>query len=244
MRFINLFFILFALASFGGNAMAEKDLPGTKLKIKKPEATLRVPADAYFFDVHNKKYFFEDFDGKTIILAFWATWCAPCIKELPELDILKKDFRKLPIEIIALSEDFQGPQLVKEFYQNNDIKHLDIFHDYGNSLFRALNVSGLPTTFIIDPDGIIQLVIEGGIRWNQEEMRNMLLEYIAGNPILPQNSSSSDGLNQTVKTPLKKEDLQDRISTKTQESTIGEVINSTQAIVEKPDKEAGKDHGK
>jgi thiol-disulfide isomerase/thioredoxin len=196
-----IYIVFFAINSYSIEKNAQ-----AKVKIRKLDNILRVPSDIAFFDEDNNKYYLEEFEGKTIILAFWATWCAPCIKELPELDILKRDFKKLPVEIIAMSEDFQGPAIVKDFYRDNEINNLKIYHDYGNALFRSLNVTGLPSTFIIDPDGVILAILEGVVNWNSENMREMLLGYIPGNPVMPKNSAREGSLNQKVKTPLKNDD--------------------------------------
>jgi thiol-disulfide isomerase/thioredoxin len=196
------FIFLFSLSLY---SYAFEKSPQSQIKIKKLEKIVRVPTDVPFFDGDNNKYYFEEFEGKTIVLAFWATWCAPCIKELPELDILKKDFRKLPVEIIAISEDFQGSPIIREFYKDNEIRNLRIYHDYGNALFRALNVAGLPSTFIIDPDGVVTTLLEGAVTWNDDLIRQILLENIPNNPVMPKNTSKDVSLNQKVKTPIKNE---------------------------------------
>lgn len=214
------------------DSLAE-DNPFAKVKIKDYGKIERVPADVPFFDDMNNKYFLEEFEGKTLLMVFWATWCAPCVKELPELDILKKDFKKLPIEIIAISEDYQGVQLVKEFFKDNNIRYLAIFHDYGNALFRDMNINSLPTTYIVDPEGIIKLKIEGGIDWGNEKVRQMILEHIPGNQVMPRNSIRDNSLNQTIKTPKLHEEEGPQISSSGKKDFIGDVNNTIENIKEK-----------
>jgi thiol-disulfide isomerase/thioredoxin len=165
--------------------------------------------DIAFFNEKGEKVFLDQFEGKTVLLVFWATWCAPCITEMPDLDALQKDFRKLPFEVVAVSEDFQGITTVKEYFRKEEIRRLKIYHDYGNALFKAFEVAGLPSAFIIDPDGKIVVKIKGSINWFEEESRELLLSYIPGNPATPKNSYKESSLNKEVKS-FKKIDDKDK----------------------------------
>ena len=71
--------------------------------------------DTNFFDSEGNKVYLDQYEGSTILLVFWATWCGSCVGELPSLDNLQKDFRKLPFKIIAVSEDYQGIEVVKKY---------------------------------------------------------------------------------------------------------------------------------
>ncbi|MDX1924176.1 MAG: TlpA disulfide reductase family protein [Rickettsiaceae bacterium] len=189
--------IIFTLfCSFG--AIAQEKLPQSKFRIKKPEIVMRLP-DLPFFDEADQKIYFEQFEGKPLIISFWATWCTPCVAEIPSLDILKRDFRKQNITIIAISEDFNGKDAVRTFYKENGIRSLEVFVDKKNQLFQALSISGLPTTFFVDADGIVKFIIEGSINWNSEDMRQKIVEHIGLEASLPKNSSKNISLNQLVK---------------------------------------------
>ncbi len=158
-----------------------------KLKFKNLNS-LDIPSEVEFFDEEGNKKFLEQFDNKTILLVFWATWCSACVKEMPELDMLQKDFRKLPFEVIAVSEDFQGIGAVQKYFKAQQIRYLKMYHDYQNKLFKAFSVVGLPTSFLINHDGKIMLVFSGEINWYDEEIRQTLLSYIPGNYPAPRNS--------------------------------------------------------
>ncbi|NDB82626.1 MAG: TlpA family protein disulfide reductase [Alphaproteobacteria bacterium] len=159
-----------------------------------PDTILRVPDIAYF-DSNGKKIYFEQYEGKKILLVFWATWCAPCAREMQQLDILKRDFRKIPIEIIAISEDYQNIDSVTAFFSQNNIRSLEVFKDRGNEIFRALSITSLPVCFFVDEDGIIKLIIEGEVNWDSEEMRKKLLDFAGGDFPMPKNSSNKTSLN-------------------------------------------------
>jgi thiol-disulfide isomerase/thioredoxin len=163
---------------------------------------LNAPDEVVFFDVNGEKCFLDQFEGKTILLSFWATWCSSCVKEIPELDWLQKDFRKLPFEIVAVSQDFQGVGVVKEFFKTQEIRHLKIYHDYQNQLFKAFSVVGLPTSFLINHKGKVVKSFTGIINWYDSEIRNIILFNVPGNPEIPKNSYKVQDLNKSVKSKI------------------------------------------
>lgn len=169
------------------------------------------PDNIIFFDEEKNQYSLDQFEGKTILLVFWATWCAPCIKELPDLDILQKDFRKLPFEIIPISEDDQGMEIIKTHFKSYNIRYLPIYHDYRNQLFKAFNVVGLPTSILIDPNGKMVASFIGSTKWYDEKIREIILSFIPGNYPEPKNSYNEQSLNKPpkplppIKEPIKKE---------------------------------------
>ncbi|XVN42821.1 MAG: TlpA disulfide reductase family protein [Candidatus Rickettsia vulgarisii] len=157
-----------------------------------------VPDSIIFFDEKGEKYSLDKFEGRTILLVFWATWCASCIKEMPDLDVLQKDFRKLPFEIIPVSQDYQGIEVVKKYYQDNNLRYLPIYHDFKNQLFKAFSIVGLPTAILISPEGKMLVSFVGYINWYEKEVRDVLLEHIPGNHHEPKNSYQEQSLNQPV----------------------------------------------
>ncbi len=157
---------------------------------------LSVPDDVAIFDIDGNKHYFEEFEGKTLLVVFWATWCAPCVQEMLDLDMLQKDFRKLPFVVIPISEDYNGVSIVSKFYKDNEIRHLALYHDYRNSIFNEFKVIGMPTSFVITPDGKNVASFKGSVNWYDEEVRKILLSHIPGNPVEPKNSYKDNSLNQ------------------------------------------------
>lgn len=158
-----------------------------------------ITTDIPFYDSKNNKIYFDKLEGQTLLVVFWATWCAPCKKEIKDLDILAKDFRKLNIKIIIISEDYTGIETVEKFFKENEIRYLEPYLDSQNALFKDLEIIGLPTSFIISPDGKIEAAITGDPDWNSSDLRKILLDFIPGNPSMPKNSFKDNSLNQVIK---------------------------------------------
>ncbi len=160
--------------------------------------TFDAPDNVAFFNEEGEKQFLDQYEDKTILLVFWATWCSACTKEIPELDILQKDFRKLPFEIIAVSQDFNGIKIVQEYFKAQGVRHLKIYHDYKNELFKAMSVVGIPSSFLINTNGKVIMSFTGTINWHDDEIRRQILSHIPGNHPEPKNSYRKPSLNQKL----------------------------------------------
>lgn len=187
-------FIIYLLFSFHIAFAKEVE---TSFKYKQLES-FNIADDIPLYDIEGKKHYLEEYEGKAILLVFWATWCSPCVNEMVDLDLLQKDFRKLPFIILAVSEDYAGIEVVKKFYDVYDIRHLALLHDYKNSLFKAQGIAGLPTSILINGEGKAVGFFTGSVNWYDENVRNILLENIPGNPAVPKNSYKNQSLNQRV----------------------------------------------
>jgi thiol-disulfide isomerase/thioredoxin len=99
------------------------------------------------------------FAGRPIVLNFWATWCEPCVAELPELDTLSST--DPGIVVLAVSADRGGAGVVKPFLAAHKIDHATILLDPGSDAVHALGVAGFPTTLLIGADGKLRGTLEG-----------------------------------------------------------------------------------
>ncbi|RTK92595.1 MAG: TlpA family protein disulfide reductase [Rickettsiales bacterium] len=187
-----------------------------KLTITKFDNYLNMSGN--FYDEDGNKIFLDEYEGETILLVFWATWCGNCINDLTSLDNLQKDFRKLPFKVIALSEDFQNIDIVKKHFDRMQIRHLKIFHDRQNQIFRAFDIVGLPTSYLINSSGKLKLAFKGSVKWHDNEIRKMILKEIDGNHELPKNTYKVKNIveknefNNDSKIEIKNEKTEDKSS--------------------------------
>ena len=153
-------------------------------KIDIIEQQINIPDDISIYDQNEVEHTLDEFEGKVTLLVFWATWCADCIKEMPSLDELQKDLRKLPFKIVAASQDFHGVGDLKKYFKAQNIKYIDLYYDHKNKLFKSLSVGGLPTAFLIDTEGKMIVKFSGTTDWSDEKIRNLILSYMPGAPVI------------------------------------------------------------
>lgn len=130
--------------------------------------------DTPFFTATEEPLTLANFKGHGLVLNFWATWCAPCVREMPSLDRLAKALRGSGIEVIAISEDRKALKKVPPFFADTGIKNLDLYFDVRGALSRKIGAEGLPTTVLITPDGVILGRVMGALEWDSHEVESYL----------------------------------------------------------------------
>ncbi|AIL66112.1 Cytochrome biogenesis protein tlpA [Rickettsiales bacterium Ac37b] len=178
-------FIILLLSFFlSFNVCLANDLPDspTNLNYNIEEYPPQSLPDDYLFDENDKGHLLEEFDGQVVLLTFWATWCTSCLGEMQDLDILQKDFKKKPLKVIAISEDFKGIDVVSDFYKLHEIKYLDKYIDKKGVLFNAFNIIGVPTSIIINHHNKEVARVIGAVDWNDPSLRNLLNKYLQAAP--------------------------------------------------------------
>jgi len=134
-----------------------------------------------FEDAEGRSLTLADFRGKTVLLNIWATWCAPCRQEMPTLDALQAELGGAGFEVVPLSIDRAGPEVVREFYDEIGIQHLALYIDPSMQAASDLETMGLPTTLLIDGGGREVGRLVGPAEWDTREMVAFLRARIAGN---------------------------------------------------------------
>jgi thiol-disulfide isomerase/thioredoxin len=130
----------------------------------------------------------RSFRGKVVVLNFWATWCLPCVGEMPSLDRLAADRVSDPFAVVAVSVDRDGTPAVRSFVSEHQLTHLAIYldpdqrlgslrNDYG--VTGALPIYGLPISYIIDADGSVIGYLTGAANWDALEARHFLDYFIS-----------------------------------------------------------------
>ncbi|MCF7811662.1 TlpA family protein disulfide reductase [bacterium] len=118
-------------------------------------------ANFSLFDLEGKPVNLSDYDGKVIILDFWATWCPPCVKEIPHFNELAKEYGDKGLVVLGVSVDRGGKDAVEKFMKKTPVKYTIAFVDsdtYGKyqSYLPPSEQGGIPFTFVIDRKGIIR----------------------------------------------------------------------------------------
>lgn len=119
-----------------------------------------------------------DFRGRWVLVNLWATWCVPCVREMPALDRLQAKLGNR-LTVLAISEDRGAAPVVEPFLEKLGLATLAIYLDPKGGAQRSLGVQGLPTSFLIDGEGRILGKLEGAAAWDSPEMVAKLERYLA-----------------------------------------------------------------
>ena len=125
--------------------------------------------DLAFDDADDKPLKLADYKGKVVLLNFWATWCGPCVKEMPSLDKLQAEMENDKFIVLPLSLDGPSRPKVAPFYRDKKLAHLGVYFDKGKKAMQALNISILPTSILIDAAGRELGRLEGEADWEKPE---------------------------------------------------------------------------
>jgi thiol-disulfide isomerase/thioredoxin len=148
---------------------------------------LPVP-ETRFRDAAGKEVTLADFRGRVVLVNFWATWCAPCIHEMPSLDRLQAEMGSKDFTVLAINVDRTGVKAATPFLEKHGWKNLAINVDDKMALARAFGVQGMPSTFLVDRDGRIVGTLAGGAEWDSDEAKALIRHYIKAGKKLDQAS--------------------------------------------------------
>ena len=127
------------------------------------------PPDMPFFDAGGGEHRLNEFLGHGMVINLWATWCAPCVAEMPSLQALSVALAPHDIAIMPLSSDRGGVDTVRAWFKDHDVTGLPILTDPKGALARAWDVHGLPTTIIINRKGLDCARLEGPANWSSAQ---------------------------------------------------------------------------
>ena len=131
-----------------------------------------------FTDLAGNSIRLADFEGRVVLLNFWATWCAPCVREMPSLDRLQAALGDRGLSVVAVSIDRGGVEAIRSFAKRLGLARLGLYHDPKGVLIRAFRVTGLPASFVIDRNGAIVGAYAGPAEWDGPEARALIEHYL------------------------------------------------------------------
>ncbi|WP_339132556.1 MAG: redoxin domain-containing protein [Candidatus Electrothrix sp. GW3-4] len=184
------FFLLILGLTFFLAACGQEDKEKTPLKKISEEPMPRVvtmqpdgppvqgnPApDFTLTDIEGRTWTLSQLKGQVVFLNFWATWCPPCVSEMPSMQNL---YNTLPQDQFKMLAVLYGDEArnAKDFAQQLDIT-LPILIDEGNQVGMNYGITGVPETFILDKEGIIREKVQGPAEWDSAEAIHMIRQYI------------------------------------------------------------------
>lgn len=127
-------------------------------------------------DLKGKAHTLSDYKGKVVLVNFWASWCPPCIYEMPELQRLKKHFAERPFEIITIDVG-EKKYKVRKFAKLINLE-LPVLLDTDSKTFKQWGVKTLPSSFLIDSKGQVHYQVRGNPGWETEETREIIEQMI------------------------------------------------------------------
>lgn len=140
----------------------------------KPSVTVGVERqalpEATFRDDSGKVVSVADFKGKVVLVNLWATWCPPCVAELPALDMLHARLRSKGFAVVAVSLDRGDMKVVTDFLSARGVEHLAAYQDADRDISRKWEYSGIPASFLIDRDGNLVERIDGPREWVSDDI--------------------------------------------------------------------------
>lgn len=122
------------------------------------------------------------YQGKYVLLNFWATWCAPCRQEMPMLSALQSEFGGDEFEVLTLATGRNSPAGITKFFDENNITNLPRHQDPKQAVARDMAILGLPITVILNPKGREIARLRGDADWNSNSAKAILSALIAQNP--------------------------------------------------------------
>ena len=168
MRFLILFIFLIT------NVLAN-DLPEIKnIVIHKDPKTYD---NIIFLDKKDQKINIKDFNGKLVILNFWATWCEPCKEEMPSLDRLQANQKLNNLKVFAINISQENSKKVNAFFKELNIKNFEPYFDAPTTLAKTFSLRGVPTSILLNSNGEEFARIIGSINFDDTKFINWLKNY-------------------------------------------------------------------
>lgn len=156
-------------------AEAEPSQKGAGPKgLGKDAPSLTLPSEA------GSEVSFASLRGRVVIVDFWATWCAPCEKAFPQLDALRRELSSKGVEVVAINVDEDRKKALR-FLSTHAHEMLVLFDPSGHSA-EAFQVEGMPTTFVLDQQGVIRHISSGFKDGSVQDLRRIALALVATPP--------------------------------------------------------------
>ncbi len=173
-KIIKFLILIFCFSIFSSIAQTNEDVPLNNMTINEIPKPI---SPIIFEDFLGNEINLEDYRGKLVIINFWATWCAPCKKEMPSLDKLyeRDDFKNL--QVFAVNMEQQNKLKTNKFFKDLKIRKLKIYFDSKLNFLKEFKLRGVPTTVLINKKGEEFARIIGEVDFQDKKFVKWLSKY-------------------------------------------------------------------
>ena len=179
---------LLAAPALGAADEGEADMPDrTKLGEFVPSSQPFTAPAISLADTNGHSVELSELRGKLVLVNLWATWCEPCLREMPSLERLQSRLGER-IAVLAVSEDRGGNKTVEPFIAKLGLKSVKIYIDPKSEVGHAFGARGLPTSFLIDREGKVLGRVEGAAEWDSPKILGVLEPLLSGNGVVKASS--------------------------------------------------------
>ena len=170
-----LILVILLLVSFSANA--ERQQPELSYHLT-PVKNVVAASDFELLNMDDEKVKLSDFRGKVVLINFWATWCPPCIRELPSMERLHQQVNADDFKVIAVNQMENADHVFAFEGQLDTDPTFDIVFDTTSEVSQSFAVRGLPTTYLVDKNGNIRYRAVGGREFDHVEVVNIIKQLI------------------------------------------------------------------
>ena len=156
------------------NSFSDENINIKNLVINKE---LKDYGDITFLDAKNNEFNLSNYEGNLVLLNFWATWCAPCREEMPSLDLLQINEKLNNLKIFPINVGQENLIKTSKFFEDLNVKNLNIYFDSKITLSKKLQLRGIPTTILFNKKGLEFARIIGSIDFENEKFIEWLKKY-------------------------------------------------------------------
>ena len=142
--------------------------------VLKPFDPPKPPPDFSFQAADGTTHRLDTFQGRGMVINFWATWCAPCVAEMPSLEILARALAPHDIAVLPLSSDRGGAATVGAWFKDHEVTGLPVLLDPKGEAARAFEARGIPMTVIINRKGLVRARLDGAADWSADGAVNLI----------------------------------------------------------------------
>ena len=173
--------LLGALVAVAAPAAAQLEPP--ELSHRLTPVTPPVAADNFVLqDMDGRRHALEDYRGKVVLINFWATWCPPCVKEMPSLERLYQQLGDQPFVVLAINQWENSDHVFAFMGQIDVFPSFPILFDPDSAVSEAFGVKGLPTSFLLDGEGRVVYRAIGGRQFDHPEIVTRIRELLTPQP--------------------------------------------------------------